>query len=126
MSDHPQTIVGYERSDRRQENLEKIASYADLEHNWDGTGSVPFSEDVLTQAENVIKMLKVQPEVYPSLDGSIQFDFTNFEDFYFEVSIGSDYYEIYVDDANDKHYKNLQRDTLAILQRINETLGISH
>lgn len=126
MAESPKTIKGYERYDRREENLNKLASFSDLKHNWLGHGSASFSKDVISQATSVIKMLTVQPEVFPALDGTIQFDFTNFEDFYFEVSIGDDYYDIYIDDSNDKRYENPNQDPMLILNDIKKVLGIEN
>lgn len=124
MTESPKTIKGYERYDRREENLNKLASFSELKHNWFGHGSVPFSKDAISQATSVIKMLTVQPEVFPALDGTVQFDFTNFEDFYFEVSIGDDYYDIYIDGGNDSHYENPNKDPMLILNDIKKVLGI--
>lgn len=126
MAEFPKTIKGYERYDRREENLNKLASFSELKFNWFGHGSAPFSKDVISQATSVIEMLTVQPEVFPALDGTIQFDFTNFEDFYFEVSIGDDSYDIYVDDSNDKHYENPNQDPMLILNDIKKVLGIEN
>lgn len=126
MAEFPKTIEGYERYDRRKENLNKLASFSDLKHDWFGHGSVSFSKDVISQATSVIKMLTVQPEVFPALDGTIQFDFTNFEDFYFEVSIGDDYYDIYIDDSNNKHYENPNQDPMLILNDIKKVMGIEN
>ncbi len=124
MAEFPKTIKGYERYDRREENLNELASFSELKFNWFGHGAEPFSKDVISQATSVIEMLTVQPEVFPALDGTIQFDFTNFEDFYFEVSIGDDYYDIYIDGLNDSHYENPNKDPMLILNDIKRVLGI--
>lgn len=124
MAEFPKTIKGYERYDRREENLNELASFSELKFNWFGHGAEPFSKDVISQATSIIEMLTVQPEVFPALDGTIQFDFTNFEDFYFEVSIGDDYYDIYIDGLNDSHYENPNKDPMLILTDIKKVLGI--
>jgi len=124
MAEFPKTIKGYERYDRREENLNELASFSELKFNWFGHGAEPFSKDVISQATSVIEMLTVQPEVFPALDGTIQFDFTNFEDFYFEVSIGDDYYDIYIDGLIDSHYENPNKDPMLILNDIKKVLGI--
>ena len=111
------------RLDRLDKNLAAVSGYADLKENWYGSGEVPFDEHVITVAKAVLSKLKVQPEVFPVRDGSIQFDFTSLKQFYLEATIGRDYYEIFVttsDGSLDINYKTTDVDK--IVDRIHKVI----
>ena len=46
-----------------------------LRDNWDGYGAVPLPRDTLYKAQRLIHVLNIQPEIFPTADGSIQMEF---------------------------------------------------
>ncbi len=48
------------------ENLNKIDKMSQFDDNWDGNGSLPFSEDAICLFRQVIENLEKQPQIAPT------------------------------------------------------------
>ena len=60
---------------KQQSNLMRLERIAMLKDNWDGYGAEHFSEQLIHRADNLIRRLYIQPEIFPTADGSIQIEY---------------------------------------------------
>ena len=72
----PETTYINTHADYIQGNtLMKLAQMGTLKYNWNGYGAEPLPYDTLYKAQLLIPALHVQPEIFPTADGSIQFEY---------------------------------------------------
>ena len=79
-----------------QRNLQKLKEISLLEENWNGYGAKPFSSILIRDAENVIRGICTQPEIFPTADDTIQLEFEKTDGSYLEIQISeNDTYEVF-------------------------------
>ena len=59
----------------QRNTLMRLVQMAALKDNWNGYGAQPLPHDTLYKAQRLIPALHVQPEIFPTADGSIQFEY---------------------------------------------------
>ena len=72
----------------REDNLRKLQSIRALRDNWNGNGAPALSESVINKAEELIKALPIQPEVFPTALNTVQFEYDNSRHDHMEIEIG--------------------------------------
>ena len=60
-------------------NLRKIEEIAKFNENWDGYNAPSFQPDVINLTKRIISGLNIQPELFPTADGSIQIEWEKFK-----------------------------------------------
>lgn len=80
-----------------------LDAYSALNKNWDGYGAEPIDPKIIDRAKQMLDGLAVMPDVYPTSNSTIQFEFERGED-YLEVEIEKDCFKILICHNND--YKN--------------------
>lgn len=70
-------------------NLEKLNRIAGLEDGWDLYKATSFSNSLIEFCRNLLFKLNRQPEIFPTANDSIQFEFKNKDD-YLEIEIFDD------------------------------------
>ena len=58
-----------------KENLEKIQDISELKDDWNGNGASAFKDTLIQKMKYLILRLNVQPEIFPTARGSIQFEY---------------------------------------------------
>ena len=122
----PQQI---KREDRLVRNRKLIKSFKDLKTNWKGNQEEPIPQIIIDTALKTLDQVLVQPEVFPETDSSIQFDFTNFDNFEIEVNIYPDKFIIYTSKNNVEETKtidNINCQSDIIINTINEFISKSY
>lgn len=122
----PQQI---KREDRLVRNRKIIKSFKNLKTNWNGNHEAPIPQIIIDTALKTLDQLLVQPEVFPATDSSIQFDFTNFDNFEIEVNIYPDKFIIYTSKNNVEETKtidNINCQSDIIINTINEFISKSY
>jgi hypothetical protein len=76
-------------------NREKLHDYSLFEENWDSYGAKPFSTKLLNLAWEKIRELEIQPEVFPTMRESIQFEYEKENKDYLEFEIYEDRIEVF-------------------------------
>ena len=69
------------------DNLERLNGIAQLGDNWDGYGAEPIPCSVINEAQRLISCLSRQPEIFPTGNNSIQFEYDLPDDIYLEFEI---------------------------------------
>ena len=70
-------------------NLEKLNRIASLEDGWNLYKATSFSNSLIEFCRNLLFKLNRQPEIFPTANNSIQFEFKNKDD-YLEIEIYDD------------------------------------
>lgn len=71
-------------------------SFGKLEKNWNLYDADPFENELIEKCVELVKSLKIQPEIFPTARGSIQFEYYFKDGTYFEVEIFEDSIEYYL------------------------------
>lgn len=74
-------------TDVRTDNLNKLKNIAALEDGWNGNGAGAIPEEVIRQAEDLLMILPIQPEVFPTALQTIQFEYDNSRRDHIEIEI---------------------------------------
>lgn len=86
-----------------EENLKKLNQIAKLEDNWNENGANKFSKELINKVDNMLHLLKCQPEIFPTANDSIQLEWEN-EDEYYEVNVFENkvhIFQIYKDETSE-------------------------
>lgn len=74
--------------DRRiSDSSRKIDEISQLEDNWNGYGAEKFSVDFIERVRGIVTQLYFQPEIYPTAEKSIQFEYENSKGDYLEFEL---------------------------------------
>ena len=70
--------------------INRLNGFSKLKRNWDCYDAEEISQDVISIAISLINDFQVIPEVFPTSDGGVQFQFTNDNEDYLEVELNPD------------------------------------
>ncbi len=70
-----------------QASLNKLRSFEAYADNWNGYGAPKFEKSLVSLAENVLRKLDHQPEIFPIAGGAIQFEYEKESGEYLEFEI---------------------------------------
>lgn len=74
--------------DRRiSDSSRKIDEISQLEDNWNGYGAEKFSVDFIERVRGIVTQLYFQPDIYPTAENSIQFEYENSKGDYLEFEL---------------------------------------
>ena len=71
-------------------NLLKLDEIASLKKNWNGNKSKPMSRKLVKKAKSLIINLEIQPQIFPTANDSIQFEYDGEKNSYLELQITKD------------------------------------
>jgi hypothetical protein len=80
---------------KKFENLNKLHEYSRLKYDWNFNGAEPFTEDVIELSWEKLNDLEIQPEVFPTACGSVQFEYEKDNKDYLEFEIYQDRIEVF-------------------------------
>ena len=58
-----------------KENLEKIQDISELKDDWNGNGASAVKDTLIQKMKYLILRLNIQPKIFPTARGSIQFEY---------------------------------------------------
>ena len=68
-------------------NLRILSELAQLENNWNDNGAAGFSEQLIARCRDLVNILNNQPDIFPTAQGSIQFEWENEFGDYLEIEL---------------------------------------
>lgn len=68
-------------------SLTSLNEISRLETNWNGNGAESFSSQLITKCRSLIKLLKRQPDIFPTAQHSIQLEWENPVGDYMEIEL---------------------------------------
>ena len=102
-------------------NRDKLYDYSLFENNWNLYGAKPFSTKLLNLAWNKIRELEIQPEVFPTMCDSIQFEYEKENGDYLEFEIYEDRIEVFeIIDGDEDEYN------LDVSYDLNKIVNVFH
>jgi hypothetical protein len=85
-----------------QKNLQKLKEIEELKDNWNENGATKFSGKLIEKVKNVLYMLKEQPEIFPTAEGSIQLEYEKKDGQYLEINVYENHTNIFSIDSNEQ------------------------
>ncbi len=77
-------------------NIDTINEFSSLDEGWDGYDAAPISQSAIREALQLIKVISRQPEVFPTPNGYVQFEFSKDNGDYLELKITDNDVVVYV------------------------------
>ena len=68
-------------------SLRVLDEIADLKDDWNNNGASKFSESIIATMRKIIGYLEIQPMIFPTAKGSIQFEYENDANDYLEFEL---------------------------------------
>lgn len=89
----------------QKESLEKLKSIKNLEYDWDGYEAEPMNPEIYNNASKLIEKIIIPPRVFPTGNGSIQFEYhkKNNDDEYLEFEIFNNKIEVLFMSSDDNY-----------------------
>lgn len=87
---------------KRIERIKKLARIAALPDNWNGNGAKAFSGSLIHKARELLWELVFVPEVFPTAEGALQFEYDKLDKSHLEIEIFEDVAEVYMIDKKGK------------------------
>ena len=79
------------------DNLRRLDQIADLKEDWNGNGAPAFPAALIDKVTELIRKLRIQPEIFPTALQTIQLEFDNSRHDHMELEIGEeDTVEIFI------------------------------
>lgn len=72
---------------KEEDNVSKVNYFLTFRENWDGYGGNAFSLETVQMAELLLRKLNTQPYVFPTANGTIQFEYNIDMDNFLELEI---------------------------------------
>lgn len=109
----------------QQDNLKVLNSFKTLTDNWDECGAIAPKKEIIEIAQNLVKQLKKQPDIFPTPDGGIQFEYDVDENCHLNIELLSKQkikiFEMFPDRTYTEELLNL--DIKNIIQRVDKFYG---
>lgn len=102
-------------------NLVKLNKIASLKNDWNEKGAKAFSEEFIKNVRCIVTALKIQPELFPTANSSIQIEYGNDKGAYLEIElIDSDKAEVFtVDEYGNESYSEVDANVEEINKVVN-------
>lgn len=106
-------------------NLKKLEEIASLQDNWNGNGAKSFSNQLISQVKNLIILLEIQPEVFPTACETIQLEYDKEDGAHLEIEIKEDKSaEIFwIKHTGEEELRNIQANIEMIDKVVKEFYG---
>lgn len=108
-----------------QFNLVKLSKIASLKNGWNENGAKAFSEEFIKNVRCIVTALKIQPELFPTANSSIQIEYGNDKGAYLEIELNdSDKAEVFtVDEYGNESYSEVDANVEEINKVVNRFYG---
>lgn len=71
-------------------NYQVLDEIASLKRDWNGNGANAFSEALVSKCRKILNGLRVQPDIFPTAQDSIQFEWNRTQGDYLEIELFED------------------------------------
>lgn len=88
-------------------NLKRISDIEKLENNWNNNGAGAFDEQLIKMVRQLAISFEIQPEIFPTANNSIQFEWDKDDGEYLELEVCLDGINVFVidKDGNEKSFE---------------------
>lgn len=77
-------------NDEKMENLKKLETIASLPDDWNANGAGTFSGGLIKKMRDLLLLLEVQPEIFPTACGSLQMEYDKMDGSHMEIELTED------------------------------------
>ncbi len=111
--------------DAKMKNLAKLDQIALLKDNWNGDGARAFQKTIITAARGIVTGLDIQPEVFPTGDNSVQFEYDGPDGSYLEIELreGKSADVFTIDRQGNERYTTVEISAKAINELVDHFYG---
>ena len=99
--------VKRKKAAKPEENLKILSGFKQLAANWNGNGAMPFEAGLIQKAIHVLLSLKQQPQIFPTVRQSVQFEYHKATGDYLEFEIFKDKIIVYSEQMNEETEREL-------------------
>lgn len=99
----PQDFVNYSTDtiiDRKLLNVSRLNEIQQFEVDWNGYGALPIPASVIQTAMGFLNYCRVQPNIFPTAQQSIQCEYNHADGSYLEIEIYSDHVSIFTEQSD--------------------------
>ena len=109
-----------ETTDIRTDNLDRLAVIGGFKDNWNGNGAAAFDKDLIDKVTKLVSELDIQPEIFPSAAGTIEFEYGNSRRDFMGIEIGpSGEAEVFIVMYNGREiFESIETTASAINERV--------
>lgn len=106
-------------------NIKKLEEIASLQDNWNGNGAKSFSNQLISQVKNLIILLEIQPEVFPTACETIQLEYDKEDGAHLEIEIKEDKSAevFWIKHTGEEELRNIQANIEMIDKVVKEFYG---
>lgn len=106
-------------------NIEKLETISKLQNDWNGEGAKAFHSSLINKVKGLLINLKAQPEIFPTAENSIQFEFDGDNNSYLEIEFSdADVAKVYrIDKDGSEHYDIVNFNAAAVAELVNAFYG---
>ena len=119
--------INLNHADKKQtSNLKKLDVISNLNDNWDGYGAEPLQKKLIALTADLIRKLYIQPEIFPTADGTIQLEFEKGNGDYLELQFsGKGLCDVFRLRGDNEEYFKSHDDSSSINHLVEEFYGFS-
>ena len=119
--------INLNHDDKKQtSNLKKLDVISNLNDNWDGYGAKPLQKKLIALTADLIRKLYIQPEIFPTADGTIQLEFEKDNGDYLEFQFsGKGLCDVFRLRGDNEEYFKSHDDSSSINHLVEEFYGFS-
>ena len=93
-------------------NIQKILKFKDLPLNWNGNDAEPFDKSFVKMVANIVSILELQPEVFPTARQSVQLEYEKENGDYLEFEIFENQIIMYQEKGGKEKEKTVNKNEL--------------
>ncbi|MEN1969856.1 hypothetical protein WMZ97_17480 [Lentibacillus sp. N15] len=109
---------------RKRYNINKLKDFLKLEENWNSNQAAVFDEDLINKALEIISVIPVQPDVFPTARQSIQMEYEKENGDYLEFEIFKDHIDMLL--MNKEQGEKEEQFTVRAFHKINSRIQDFH
>lgn len=93
-------------TEEKQRNLKKLKEIEKLQYNWNENNALPFNKKLIDECREILDLLLLQPEIFPTAAESIQMEYEKSNGEYLEFNIFLDRIEVFQIDEEKQEYES--------------------
>ena len=119
--------INLNQADKKQTlNLKKLNVISKLHDNWNGYGAEPLQKKLIALTADLIRKLYIQPEIFPTADGTIQLEFEKDNGDYLEFQFsGKGLCDVFRLRGDNEEYFKARDDSFSINHLVEDFYGFS-
>ena len=109
----------------RSDNLNRLSAFGNFKDDWNGNGAPAFDPALLSKVTSIVEALTIQPEIFPSAMGTIDFEYSNSRKDFMSIEVDiSDHAEVFISTYfGEESFETIESTAKAIQKRVEKFYG---